>query len=131
MDIVISPRSDTPIYTQIAEQVAAQILKGEVAPGTLLPPIRTVARQLEVSVITVKKAWEDLERAGFIYGVVGKGTFVADHPPAGREDRREAMALERLARDLPFYRDLGLDEAQFIELVRRAYRSPPGASATG
>ena len=121
MDIVISPRSDTPIYAQIAEQVAAQILRGELASGTALPPIRTVARQLEVSVITVKKAWEELEREGFIIPMVGKGTVVATRHQGQLDDKRDTMALAKLTKDLAFYRGLGLTVDEFITLVRRAY----------
>ena len=121
MDIVISPASDKPIYTQIAEQMAAQILKGDLPGGTMLPPIRTVARQLEISVITVKKAWEELERAHFIYGIVGKGSFVSAHPAQALDDKRQSLALARLTKDLPFYRDLGLTQDEFIELVRGMY----------
>ena len=121
MDIIISPRSDKPIYVQIAEQVAAQILKGDLQPGTMLPPIRTVARDLEISVITVKKAWEELEREGFIYGVVGKGSFVSDQHADSLDDKRESIARERLAKDLEFYRGLGLAQEEFVALVRQVY----------
>jgi len=121
MDIIISPRSDKPIYTQIAEQVAAQILKGDLHPGTALPPIRTVARDLEISVITVRKAWEELERQGFIYGVVGKGSFISDQHAHSLDDKRESIARERLTKDLDFYRSLGLSEQEFIDLVRKVY----------
>jgi len=123
MDIIISPRSDKPIYTQIAEQIAAQILKGDLAPGTALPPIRTVARDLEISVITVKKAWEELEHQGFIYGVVGKGSFISDQHAHNLDDKRESIAMERLAKDLDFYRNLGLTQEEFIDLVRKVYGS--------
>jgi len=123
MDIIISPRSDKPIYTQIAEQIAAQILKGDLAPGTTLPPIRTVARDLEISVITVKKAWEELERQGFIHGIVGKGSFVSDQHADSLDDKRESIARERLAKDLEFYRALGLTEEEFITLVRKVYET--------
>ena len=121
MDIIISPRSDKPIYTQIAEQVAAQILKGDLTPGTTLPPIRTVARDLEISVITVRKAWEELERQGFIYGVVGKGSFISDQHADSLDDKRESIAKEQLAKDLEFYRGLGLTRDEYIALVRQAY----------
>jgi len=121
MDIVISPRSDRPIYAQIVEQISAQIVQGELVGGTALPPIRTVARQLEVSVITVKKAWEELARQGLVNATVGKGTFVADHLPAELSDRREAMALKRLAKDLEYYRGLGLSQAEFVALAERSY----------
>jgi len=121
MDVVISTHSDKPIYAQIVEQVAAQILKGELLPGTPLPPIRTAARQLGVSVITVQKAWEELERAGFIHPMVGRGTVVAPHPPGDLAGKRDDIALARLAKDLEFYRGLGLDPDEFIALVRRAW----------
>ncbi len=121
MDVVISSVSDQPIYAQIAEQIATQILKGDLAPGAALPPIRAVARQLEVSVITVKKAWEELERAGFIHATVGKGSFVSPHPPGGLAGRRQTAAQDRLAKDLVFYRGLGLSREEFIDLVRQVY----------
>ena len=120
MDIIISPTSSQPIYVQIVEQISAQILKGDLPGGAPLPPIRTIARELEVSVITVKKAWEDLERAGLIHAIVGKGSFVAEHP-GGLGDRREALAMERLTKDLGFYRGLGLTQDEFIGLVQKVY----------
>ena len=121
MDVVISPSSDKPIYAQIAEQISAQILKGDLESGAALPPIRTVARDLEVSVITVKKAWEELERQGFIDAIVGKGSFVSNHPPETLGDKRESIAMERLEKDLEFYRGLGLTREEFVELARKAY----------
>ncbi len=123
MDIVISPTSGIPIYAQITEQVAAQILKGDLPGGSALPPIRSLARQLEVSVITVKKAWEELERAGLIYAIIGKGSFVAEVPAQPLADRRQAAASERLARDLAYYRDLGLSLEEYVGLVRQAWGS--------
>ena len=121
MDIIVSAASGTPIYQQITNQISAQIVKGEIEPGSPLPPIRTIARQLEVSVITVKKAWEELERRGFIYAVVGRGTFVADRHPDELDDSRDQLARQRMERDLPFYRELGLTIDEVIELVRRLY----------
>ena len=121
MDIIVSAASGTPIYRQIAEQISAQIVKGELLPGSALPPIRTVARQLEVSVITVKKAWEELEHDGFIYGVVGRGSFVSDRQAGELDDKRDQLARQRMERDLPFYRELGLTTEEVVELVRRLY----------
>ncbi len=121
MDIIVSAASGTPIYQQIANQISAQILKGELEPGAALPPIRTIARQLEVSVITVKKAWEELEHGGFIYGVVGRGSFVSDRHGDELDDKRDQLARARMERDLPFYRELGLTADEVVELVRRLY----------
>ena len=131
MDIVISPLSGKPIYVQIVEQISAQVVLGELASGTALPPIRTVARQLGISVITVKKAWEELQRQGFVTAIVGKGTFVADHHPTELSDRRRTMALERLTKDLEYYRGLGLTEDEFTELVRQSYGRLDGVTAGG
>lgn len=77
MDIIISNASSEPIYGQIAAQIKGAILSGELAPGDSLPSIRAFANDLRVSVITTKRAYADLEEAGFIDTVQGKGSFVA------------------------------------------------------
>ena len=76
MNIIISNTSGVPIYEQIEEQVKSQIMTGELAPGDALPSMRVLAKDLRISVITTKRAYEDLERDGFIESVVGKGSFV-------------------------------------------------------
>lgn len=77
MDIIISNSSGKPIYEQIASQIKALIIKGELKPGDLLPSMRLLAKELRISVITTKRAYDDLERDGFIESVTGKGSFVA------------------------------------------------------
>ena len=77
MQLSIDNRSDQPIYEQIALQIKAQIISGALAEDTLLPSIRSLAKDLRISVITTKRAYEELERAGFIYTVAAKGSFVA------------------------------------------------------
>jgi len=77
MDILISNSSDKPIYEQIASQIKSLILSGALAEGDALPSMRLLAKELRISVITTKRAYEDLERDGFIETVVGKGSFVA------------------------------------------------------
>lgn len=76
MDIIISNSSNKPIYEQIASRIRDAILSGELAPGQALPSIRALANDLKVSVITTKRAYADLEAAGFIDSVQGKGSFV-------------------------------------------------------
>lgn len=76
MDIILSNSSEEPIYQQIITQIKAQIMSGELAAGDSLPSMRVLAQQLRISVITTKRAYEDLERDGFIENFVGKGCFV-------------------------------------------------------
>lgn len=77
MTVTVDPRSGEPIYEQVRRQIAAQIACGEVAADTLLPSIRTLAKALGVSVVTTKRAYDELEAAGFVYTVPAKGVFAA------------------------------------------------------
>ena len=78
MNINISNTSTIPLYEQIQTQIKAQILNGSLQPGEGLPSIRNLAKELKVSIITTKRAYEELEKDGFIQTVVGKGTFVSN-----------------------------------------------------
>ena len=92
MTILIDNRSGAPIYEQIFEQIRLQIFSGELAEDTPLPSIRTLAKDLRISVITTKRAYEELEAAGYIYTLPGKGSFVAA--------RNEALLREEQLRQL-------------------------------
>lgn len=76
MDIIISNSSEQPIYEQIAAQIKAQILSGELAAGEMLPSMRKLALELHISLITTKRAYGELEEQGFIETCAGKGCFV-------------------------------------------------------
>ena len=76
MDIIISNSSGVPIYEQIEEQIKSQIITGDLLEGDALPSMRVLAKELKISIITTKRAYEDLERDGFIYSIAGKGCFV-------------------------------------------------------
>lgn len=121
MNIVISNTSDKPIYQQMFEQISAQIIKGELPQDFCLPPIRTVAKELRISVITVKKAWEELERKGFIYTMAGKGCFVAPMQPSELDVKRDEMAIEKLKKDIAYYKSLGLSLSEILKLVKIYY----------
>lgn len=77
MEIILSNASDRPIYDQIMSQIKEMIMKGELKPGDPMPSMRRLARELHVSVITTQRAYEDLQRDGFIVTVPAKGTFVS------------------------------------------------------
>lgn len=77
MDIIISNSSDKPIYEQIVSQIKNLIISESLKEGDMLPSMRLLAKELRISVITTKRAYEELEREGFIASVTGKGSFVA------------------------------------------------------
>ena len=81
MNILISNASDRPIYDQIYTQIRGQILSGALEPGQALPSIRALAKDLRVSVITTKRAYDELEKEGYINTVPGKGCYVANQSP--------------------------------------------------
>ena len=91
MNIIISNSSNKPIYEQITDQIRQMIMNGELRPGEPLPSMRFLAKELRISVITTKRAYEELERDGFICTQVGKGSFVAD---SNQEIVREAQLRE-------------------------------------
>jgi len=76
LDIIISNSSNKPIYEQISSQIKNKIISGELKSGDALPSMRTLAKELRISVITTKRAYEELEREGFITSITGKGSFV-------------------------------------------------------
>lgn len=121
MTLFVSQASDTPIYSQIEEQIKSQILSGTLASGTPLPSMRILAKDLRVSVITVQKAYENLTRDGFITTGVGRGSFVA---PLGdsflkqENIRRVEEAVENL---LETARRGGIDKKQVIEIVEKYF----------
>lgn len=121
MNITISNSSDKPIYEQLFDQISAQIIKGELSPEFALPPIRTMAKELQVSVITVKKAWEELERLEFIYSVVGRGCFVACLTSVEIEEKKNSLVDDKMKKDVAYYKQLGLKKQDIIKAVERSY----------
>ena len=78
MEIIISNSTDKPIYEQIVSQIKVQIISGALKEGDALPSMRLLAKELRISVITTKRAYEELEKEGFIYSVTGRGSFIAE-----------------------------------------------------
>lgn len=121
MNIAISNTSEKPIYQQLFEQISGQILKGDLASGYSLPPIRQAATELRISIITVKKAWEELERLGLIYTVTGKGCFVADLSPEEKLAKRNEMIIQQMKLDTSYYKSFGLTIEEVFELMKEVY----------
>ena len=125
LNIVISNSSGKPIYEQITNQVKAAILSGELSPGDALPSMRLLAKELRISVITTKRAYEELEREGFVETVVGKGSFVARQ---NRELLREARLREveaRLEQAVEAARAGCVSLAELQEMLTLLYEGEP------
>lgn len=118
MKILISNASPDPIYRQIVQQIKGQILSGELPEGAPLPSIRKLARELQISVITTKRAYEELDREGLIDTVGGKGTFVSTQNQEFLREQRMKLVEDKLAEALSEARLLGLDREEFMEMVR-------------
>ena len=116
MDIIISNVGDKPIYQQITEQIKQLILCGALRAGDALPSMRLLAKELRISVITTKRAYDDLERDGFITSVQGKGSFVAgQNTELIREEHlRQIEQLLQQAADLARQSSVPLEELQQI-----------------
>ncbi len=121
MRIIISNVSDAPIYKQIADQIRDGILSGELTEGDPLPSIRALARDLQVSVITTNRAYEELEREWFIQTIPGKGSFVAVHNQELLREKRLHVFEEKLADALSDARTLGLSFDEIMEIVSLLY----------
>lgn len=121
MNIIISNTSDEPIYLQIINQMKEQILKGQLTDSQALPSIRNLAKELNISVITTKRAYEELEKEGLIITVAGKGSYVA---PLNREMLREAklkMVEEALAEAVNTAKMAGLSLEELKEMLELIY----------
>ena len=120
MNVIVSNAIDRPIYEQIYTQIKGAILRGECREGEALPSIRALAKELRISVITTKRAFDDLERDGFIYSVQGKGSFVA---AKNREMVREQYLRqieEKFAEAAELAGQAGISKKQLSEMFSLA-----------
>ena len=118
MNLIVNHSSMWPIYDQIADQVKDQIMHGKLAAGEALPCVRTLAKELKVSALTVKKAYDTLEAEGFIHTVHGKGSFVAfaDQSLMLEEKKKEVEAdLEMAIRK---GRSCGMSDEEIAQLFQ-------------
>lgn len=118
MKILISNSSNEPIYEQISSQIKSMILKGELIEGEMLPSIRGLAKDLQISVITTKRAYDELEREGFIESVQGKGSFVASQNKELMREMKLKIIEEQLQKVVKECNVLGLSYQEVIEMLR-------------
>lgn len=121
MNILISNSSDKPIYEQITTQLKQMIINGELVVGDQLPSMRMLAKELRISVITTKRAYEDLERDGFIYTVMGKGSFIADKNMEFVREEQLRIVEEHLNKAVDGAKAGGISVDELQEIIRMIY----------
>jgi len=113
MKIILKNNSESPIYEQIKQQIKENVLKGYVSPGEHLPSMRELAKDLKVSLITTKRAYEDLEKDGFVTTIRGKGTFVKEQQFFVIENLAHSMSKEA--------KTIGMPLEELIEILTMIY----------
>ena len=116
MNIVISNKDDRPIYEQITSQMKNMILSGKLKEGSQLPSIRALAKDLRISVITTKRAYEELERDGFIITVAGKGSYVAENNSAVLKEEKMKQLEENVRRLIEEAYNSGISKEEVKEI---------------
>ena len=121
MDIIISNSSGKPIYEQITSQIKSMIISGELKEGDALPSMRLLAKELRISVITTKRAYDDLERDGFIESFTGRGSFVAQKNVEFIREEQLKAAEEHLKNAVCAAKSSGISRAELEEMLRILY----------
>ena len=121
MDIIISNSAEDPIYKQIVTQIKNQIIEGELEAGADLPSIRKLAKELNISVITTKKAYEILAEEGFVEKVPGKGTFVAPQNEELLREKKLKQVEDKLAEGIKAARTIDLSLKELKEMLEILY----------
>ncbi len=122
----VSPAAPGPLYAQVVEGIKREVGAGRLEPGQALPSFRALAESLLVSLITVKRAYEELEREGIVYRKQGLGTFVSDNGAARSREVKRIKAEEQLRRAAREAAEAGVDESDFIQMAQQAIRKEKG-----
>lgn len=123
MEILISYQSKDPIYIQIVSQIKKLVLDGKLKPGDSIPAMRTLAKDLNVSVITVQKAYEILRDEGFLNTVVGKGTFVEKPEIHDLKINQKENLITKIDETIKFAYINGFNSNEFLDLVNLQVKS--------
>ena len=121
MEIIISNNANKPIYEQITTQIKAMIMSGELQAGDAIPSMRSLAKSIHVSVITVQKAYEDLQRDGFIETTVGRGSFVSARNKEFYQEEQQRIAEEHLQASANIGRVSNIPLSKLTELLTMFY----------
>ena len=118
MELIISNANSEPIYAQIYAQIKNCIISGELAEGELLPSIRMLAKDLRISVITTKRAYDELEKDGFVHTVAGKGCYVAQKNTELIREGNLKQIEEYMRMTLRLAQSCNLSDGELVEMLR-------------
>lgn len=121
MDIIISGDSAIPLYEQITSQLKDKILQGKLEQGSMLPSIRALAKEIRVSIITVKRAYEELEQEGFVETIPGKGTYVSIDNRERLREIRISQIEEKLEEVVASSKNIGMNLEDLIKCITLIY----------
>ena len=121
MNILIDNKSGEPIYNQIYSQIKNQIISGELKEDEMLPSIRGLAKDLRISFITTKRAYEELEKEGLIRSVAGKGFYVCEYNTDFLKEKQLMMLEKRMAEVINEAKDAGVSCQEFLEMAEALY----------
>lgn len=117
MNIIISTTTKQPLFEQIKEQIKQQVHTNILQEGDALPSMRKLAKELQVSVITTKRAYEDLEQEGYVISAVGKGTFVAGQQPHILKEWQLRDIENNLEKLVQSAKQINLSKESFVQLI--------------
>ncbi|SHK84158.1 GntR family transcriptional regulator [Anaerocolumna jejuensis DSM 15929] len=117
MKILISNISESPLYQQIKDQIIDAILKGELAEGDTLPSIRAFANDLKVSVLTIRRVYDDLEKEGFVNSQIGIGTFVSASNIELLRDSKRRLVEQKMQDMIQTAKSLGISRQELNEMM--------------
>ena len=123
MKIIISNSSSVPIYEQIKNQIINQIMLDELLEGESIPSIRSLASDIKISVMTIKKAYDELESEGYIKSVQGKGTFVAPKNIELEKEQANKEIENHISKIINIANRFNIDKKEIIDLFEFIYRS--------
>ena len=122
MKILISNTSDAPLYQQIKEQIIDAILKGELVEGDPLPSIRAFANDLKVSVLTIRRVYDDLEKEGFVNSQVGIGTFVSTSNVELLRDSKRRLVEQKMLEMIQTAKSLGITQRELNDMMNILFK---------
>jgi GntR family transcriptional regulator len=122
MDIILSNSSKKPLYEQIASQIKNQIISGVLKEGDALPSMRLLAKELRISVITTKRAYEELEKEGFIETATGRGSFVAKRNIELIKEEQLKIIEQHLEKSIEVAKSSGISLEELSDLLVTLYR---------